>query len=466
MPGRSLARRVLVVNDDRIGPRMAGPPIRAFHIAEELAREHDVRLVSTRGCELRRLDFDCLYVPYRQLPDHVRWADIVIFQGFVMHKAQWLAKTDKIIVVDLYDPLHLEQLAMTDTLDPLTRLTHVGTAVQVLNEQMQRGDFFLCASEQQRHFWLGSLASVGRVNTATYDEDHSLRSRVAVCPFGIPSEPPERTGVGIKGAVAGVGPDDKVVLWAGGVYNWFDPMTLVRAIDAVRAERDDVRLYFLGMRHPDPDMPEMRVAVRTRALSDRLGLTGRYVFFNEGWVDYAERQNYLLDADIGVSTHVTHLETTFSFRTRMLDYLWAGLPMISTEGDSFAQLIDSAGLGLVVPDGDVDALVKALHRLLDDGPFAKECRDNIANARGSFAWDSALAPLLEFCRNPTRAPDVMAGLPKGVSDPLGASRAKRPAQRGDLRLLRQYYREGGVREVARRSYGRIRRIARLWKSPI
>jgi hypothetical protein len=36
---------------------------------------------------------------------------------------------------------------------------------------------------------------------------------------------------------------------------------------------------------------------------------------------------------IGVSAHPAHLETRFAFRTRMLDYLWAGLPIVSTEGE-------------------------------------------------------------------------------------------------------------------------------------
>ena len=43
---------------------------------------------------------------------------------------------------------------------------------------------------------------------------------------------------------------------------------------------------------------EMALAART--LSGELGLTGTHVFFNDGWVDYDDRQNYLLDADVGV----------------------------------------------------------------------------------------------------------------------------------------------------------------------
>jgi hypothetical protein len=39
----------------------------------------------------------------------------------------------------------------------------------------------------------------------------------------------------------------------------------------------------------------------------------------------------LREADIGVSLHREDVETRYSFRTRVLDYLWAGLPIITTE---------------------------------------------------------------------------------------------------------------------------------------
>ena len=97
------------------------------------------------------------------------------------------------------------------------------------------------------------------------------------------------------------------------------------------------------------------------------------MFFNEGWVAYDDRQNFLLEADIGVSTHLDHVETEFSFRTRILDYLWASLPVVATGGDSFGDIIDTFGIGLTVPPGDVDALEAALFRLLDEPEFAASC---------------------------------------------------------------------------------------------
>lgn len=460
----SQRRRVLLVTDDTLSAKMAGPAIRAFHIAEQLSREHDVRLVSTGRCDMGHQGFDCRYVPYSKLEQEVAWADIVIFQGFVMDRAPWLAKSKKIIVVDLYDPMHLEQLEMDRGLARDKRIANVNSTTRALNTQILRGDFFLCASDKQSHFWLGQMAAVGRINVDTYDEDSSLKSLLAVCPFGLSSKPPRRTRNALKGVVPGIGRDDKVILWAGGVYDWFDPLSLIRAIDVLRQRRDDVRLYFLGMRHPNPQVPAMRIAEETIRLSDELGLTDKHVFFNHSWVEYDDRQNYLLDADIGISTHFEHVETAFSFRTRMLDYLWAGLPMVATGGDSFGDLIEREALGLTVPFENVEALADALERVLDDGEFAAQCRDNVARVRSRFTWESATEPLAQFCRAPRRAPDCVAGSVVSSVPDLHVPLTHVPSLRADLELARTYLKEGGMKELARRASGRVSRRLRARRS--
>jgi GT2 family glycosyltransferase len=447
-------RRILVVTADTLSNRMAGPAIRAYHIAETLSDEHEVKLVSTTTCTLKTNKFASQVATIEQLRDIVAWSDIVVFQGFVMHQAPWLVTSDKIIVVDIYDPMHLEQLEQSRSEEPLARTANIAATTAVLNEQLTRGDFFLCASDEQRHFWLGQLAGVGRLNPRNYDRDSSLRSLLAVSPFGLPRADPQRTRPAIKDVVPGISSTDKVILWGGGVYNWFDPLSLIRAVDAVHREHDDVRLFFLGMKHPNPNVPEMRMAWDARQLSDDLGLTDKVVFFNEEWVDYDDRQNYLLDADLGVSTHFLHVETTFSFRTRMLDYLWAGLPIVATEGDAFARLIASERLGVTVPERDAEALAHAITRVLYDEEFLAECQRNVAQVRGRFTWHHTLEPLKDFCRNASRAAD--ADLVRARSRPV------RRTPRGPLARNVSYavarYREGGFTFTARRGVDKLRRL--------
>ncbi|MCT2586225.1 glycosyltransferase [Actinophytocola gossypii] len=452
-------RRVLVITGDAISDQMAGPAIRAWNMADVLAEEHEVRLVTVNPrCVPPEAPFAVHQAKQRELGPHVDWADVVVLQGHALELVPDLKKTDsrKIVVCDMYDPMHLELLEQGKEANDEQRALDLAGVTKVLNSQLERGDFFLCASERQRHFWLGHLTALGRLTPSLYDNDPTVRSLLAVAPFGLPGKPPQQTTSPVKGGLAGVAPTDKVVLWAGGVYSWFDPLTLVHAVEDLAKRHDDVRLVFLGMRHPNPEVPDMDIGTRTRLLSRRLGLTDRHVFFNETWVPYAERQNWLLDADCGVTTHYEHVETTFAFRTRVLDYLWAGLPIVTTDGDAFADLVRTERLGVVVPAEDPAALAEALERVLYDEEFARAARERIAVVRERFTWETVLAPLVSFCRNPSPAADRLPG-----AEPLVANRPLRVGEivRRDIDLVRSYLDAGGPGELTRRAAGRVRRLA-------
>ena len=453
--------RVVVATGDVLGDRIAGPAIRAWQIAEVLAAAgHEVQLVTILECAASSDRFVVRHVGDAELRELEAWCDTLVFQGSLMHEHQWLRDSTKPLVVDVYDPFHLELLEQARDEGEERRRDIVHNAVVVLNDQLRRGDFFLCASEKQRDLWMGSLASLGRVNTGTYDGDETLRGLIAVAPFGLDATPPVRTGPGVKGVVEGIGPDDSLLLWGGGIYNWFDPLTLIRAVGILAKERDDVRLFFMGLAHPNPRVPKMRMAVAAEALAADLGLLNRSVFFNQGWVPFAERANVLLDADLGVSTHLDHVETAYSFRTRLLDCLWAGMPQVATRGDSLAELIDAEGLGLTVPPGDADALATAIGRLLDDPERAAAARTAARRVAAEFTWTTVLQPLVDFCAAPRRAPDLLdPDLVGRMAPGIGIISRRPKGVRANAALARDYLRAGGPKLVATKIAGRLRNVA-------
>lgn len=452
----------MVATGDVLGDRVAGPAIRAWNIAEVLsAAGHEVELVTVLDCDAESDRFTVRHVGEPELRELERWCDVLVFQGALLQEHPFLRDSDKPLVVDIYDPFHLELLEQARDEGERRRRDIVHNAVVVLDDQLRRGDFFLCASEKQRDFWLGALSALGRVNTASYDADETLRSLLSVAPFGLDATPPRRSGPGVKGVVDGIGPDDELILWAGGIYNWFDPLTLIRAVDELRRDRPAVRLYFMGLTHPNPRVPEMRMSVDAQKLSADLGLTGQHVFFNTGWVPFSERANVLLDADIGVSTHFDHAETAYSFRTRMLDHLWAGLPTVATRGDSFADLIEAEGLGLTAPAGDARALSAALGRLLADRELAAACRAATRRVAAGYVWPLVLDPLVRFCAAPRRSPDLIdEDLSRRLAGPLRIESRPPEGLRANAALARQYLRDGGMLMVARKASGRLaRRLA-------
>lgn len=453
LPDAPRSPKVLVITGDPVGERMAGPAIRAWNIASHLASSAEVVLVSLTRAEPTDDGLRVVRIPPgddRAMRKLENWCDVIVFQGHALSSFESLRASQKVIVADVYDPMHLEQLEQARELGWPEWQLQVESATAVLNEQLQRADFLICASERQRAFYLGQLAALGRLNPSTYAFDPELRHLLDVVPFGIDRQPPEHVRSVVKGVRPGIGIDDRLLIWGGGIYNWFDPETLVRGVAELAGRRPEVKLFFQGTKHPHPGVPEMEVVARTRALAQELGVLDHHVFFNDSWVEYRDRQNYLLEADAGVSTHYSHIETSFSFRTRILDYLWAGLPMVVTEGDGFAELVAEERLGVVVAERDPIGLAAALERVLFDAEFAAEARANVARVRERFYWDVVLGPLAAFVGQARPAPDrATAGTRRTTRRQSGFRR--------DAGLVMQTLRVGGPRTVLRKVIRRIHR---------
>ena len=398
---KEINRKILIISSEILSREMAGPAIRVWNFAQVLAQHMDVTLAAPNRAELPEQDFKLVHFSDNgQLREIIKENDIILCGGMTFARYQSIKDSGKYLIIDIYDPYNLATLAEYEN-EPIKKQLETFKSVHnIFNEQFYYGDFFICASERQRDFWLGMLAALNRVNPYSYKQDPTLRKMIDVVPFGLPGSRPVHTKNVLKGVIKGINREDKVIIWGGGIYNWFDPMTLVKAMDLVKDKRDDIKLFFMGVRHPNPEVRGLDAAGKTIELAKKLGLYEKNIFFNQGWVDYGERQNYLLESDIGIITHPMHIETRFSFRTRILDYLWTGLPVISTRGDSLSDLVEKNGLGLTVEEGDEKDLAHAIIRMAGDREFHSACVKNINIISSDFSWDKVCQPIISFCRDP------------------------------------------------------------------
>lgn len=409
--GKDIRRRVLLVTADRTGQKMAGPGIRYYEIAKALSKTNDVVLASYGETCLPGEGFQT--IPYTlQKSDHLCQAgihaDIILSQGFVMENNPRFARIArrKYLIFDLYDPTVVENIEALKDQSMIERRGNARYSLKSQMWQLKMGDFFVAANEKQRDYWLGMLSSANRVTPEVYDRSHNFDNLIDLVPFGISDENPVHTHPVLKGVWPGIHPDDFVLIWGGGVWNWFDPLSLIRAVQIVSQKHDRVKLFFMGVKSPNPDLPEMKMLSQAIDLAKELGLYNQYVFFNFGWVDYADRQNYLLEADAGVSFHFDTLETHLSFRTRILDYLWAGLPIISTQGDYFADLIRTKQIGIVTDYQDVECIAHAIETLMEDRNFYKKCKQNLPSVAESYRWSRVCQPIVQFCQHPVHTREM------------------------------------------------------------
>jgi glycosyltransferase involved in cell wall biosynthesis len=398
---------VLLIAGDPIGRRMAGTGIRYWNLARVLASEHNVTLAAPAPVDLEPSAPVRLVWPEAQadanaiaawrarlMEDH----EIVVAQDIPYYHCDPSLLASLKIVVDLYAPALLEKLEFA-RVDPERGVPDRSDDVRSLMRHLAIGDFFICASERQRDFWLGSLAVSGRLDMSHVQADPAFRTLIDTVPFGLPGEAPAKTGNGPRGVIPEIQPDDFVLLWNGGLWNWLDPLTAIKAVASMRDAKPAVRLVFMGTQNPLQKRTEMDMLHQAVQLASELGVKDTSVFFND-WVDYEERQNWLLEANAAISLHQATAEARFSFRTRMLDLFWCGLPSIVTEGDVMAEIVREYAVGEVVPENDDRAVAEAIRRLMntDRGPQ----QQSFNTLRRTYTWESAARPLLEYCRRPNR----------------------------------------------------------------
>jgi glycosyltransferase involved in cell wall biosynthesis len=406
--------RLLIVTDEPVGPLMSEPAIRAWELATVLAREFRTTLAAPTPVPPDGPGFFIAALPpasegYAALTELIRAHDVIIAQALPLPALPADEMATKYLVVDLCRPWIVEHLEAYRARESGDEQGWLARDLIATNGLLAAGDFFICPAEMQRAFWLGALAHIGRLTEEVYGRAPDGRALIDVVPYGIPAQPPPKQAKAVKGVMPGIGPNDFVALWGGGLWHGLDPLALVRATARLRDLDYPIRAVMLDAPRPAaPGGAPAHLSLRdaTRERSDALGLTGTHVFFPDGPIPYAERAAYLLEADAGISLQQPSLEARFAFRTSVLDALWAGIVPVASDGDTMADLLRSYDAGRIVPPGDDAALAVTLANLIDN-PYERRLLAARGHTLGqSFTWETVAQPLVAFCRQPTKGARV------------------------------------------------------------
>jgi glycosyltransferase involved in cell wall biosynthesis len=424
---------VLVVAPEPVGPSAIGPARRAAKLAEVVGAECEVTLAAPSPSTFPE-------GPYRTLDtgpvDDQRLAgafarhDVTVVQALPSPR-QLLAAIRRCrhLVVDMIAPLAFEA-AQAPGQGPAQRRATAGWRVRQLADHLRAADLVLCTNERQRDLFIGAATVAGGAVP--------LAERFAVVPHGIDEDPPRPSSRPLRDAGL-VSTGDKLAVWGGGLWGWLDPLTPIRAVERLRERRPEVRLALVGTGRgagPAVGAGEEAIAyVRDRALE------GEAVIFGPDWLEREAYLDHVLEADAAVTAHLDSLEARYATRTRVLDYLWAGLPVACTSGDPMADFVEANGLGATAAPGDVDGFAAALDRALS----TELPRGPADAALAPLLWRNAAAPLVEYCRDP------------GALPPRRRGRAAADALRNYGSFLASVYRGDGAGAVARAAARRVRR---------
>ena len=300
----------------------------------------------------------------------------------------------------------------------------------------------LCANEAQKKFYTGVMAQVGRINPITYGDEDLIQ----IVPYGIYREK----------AVAKHDPVSKLVknkkafklLWFGGIYPWFDLTNLLEAVKNAN-KTTPIELIMVGVKNPFNQHPdfikryeEVMDYIKNNNMDEIVHITD--------WVKFEDRAEWYLGSDAVVLINNIGMENTLAWRTRLVDYVWADLPIVTNGGDPMSDILEANKAVYILPDLDAKTIEKEIIKISKDKETLKQVSTNLSKVRRLFYWDKVTENLSKLISKGYKPAD--AGLLKEVeilNSPVlqnaGGSRivrAKNKARRVAGKALR-YYKNNG-----------------------
>lgn len=224
--------------------------------------------------------------------------------------------------------------------------THMVHVWKLLMDALLQGDRFSALSERQRYALLGQLGCAGRLNQFTAETN-----LVEAIPYGIlPDELPP-----MEEPAAQPENDNFELLWCGSFNTWMDVPTFTRGVIGALSANPAIRLTVLGGQIPaynEVSYQQFLSAIK------QAGLEGAITLLN--WQPLEAIQKLYQRAHLGLSIDRYTYEAELGSRTRLVNFLAAGVPVASTVVTELSCELRDAGLLLPFEVGNADSLTQTL----------------------------------------------------------------------------------------------------------
>ncbi len=384
-----------------------GPGYRAWHLFQELAKRNEIIVLS-------------LYESYHlKVNKEYEVSEDNIHVKCVQHKPSRIAD---LIQQEAPDVLYLPW-SSTPFLSRLkqripTILDYVGAglledyatkgyiSIALLQTKLKSfwmGDFFLTAGQRERYYLLGLLASSKKLCHGKYDQADPL---IHVIPMTPPREPPTLNEV-----VLNKKPEELVLLVAGAFLPWYDYVTFFEALKMLNNKgKGNLKVVFMGGNPRDPKFEQV-----VRKMGNTPEMKKKIVY--TGLVPFKKRANYYLLADAAINIPPITIEDELSVRTRVVDYIWANLPIISPAKDEYSDAVINEGAGFLYEAENPSSLSETIEQIMNDPSKLENAKSKMnILLKNKFNLENYLAPLESFIKNPYV--DPLRKSPKGIGSDL------------------------------------------------
>lgn len=254
------------------------------------------------------------------------------------------------------------------------------------NTLLSRGDFFSTPSIRQTYAVLGELYLLGRL-----DSGSRTRIPVRAIPHCAVSAPISTGPTGDTGEFS--------IISTGSFNSWFDGNTLFSALEYAMERNPNITFTAAGGSVPfaREQYDSFLERLSRSSYKDRFRITG--------WVSAEELEEIQKRASAAVYTDFLSGETLLGARTRVLDWVSRGIPVVCTTGAEISETVKAHGLGIAVPPESPETLGEAFLELADDASATERIRLSQERWRqGEGNIKQVFKPLIEWCTDPVRLP--------------------------------------------------------------
>ena len=252
------------------------------------------------------------------------------------------------------------------------------------------------ASSRELQLFLKAVSfGAGILTPRAYAEDKTFSRRHVLGPYGW-SRGAHRDAAEIaQKYFPSIDFGKPVFVWGGGIWSWFDPVTVVRAFKIFIEERKgNALLVFPAIRIPRASSIVMGKSTELMEEIQQANLPG-HIHVNRNWIPYEDCLTMFTLCRAGLCIATPTIETEVAFRTRIVDYIGSELPVISSAGDPLSTFVANNGLGVAVPPQEIGALVNALQKMTQDQAFYDRCKQNLHRVAPRLEWRTTLEPVVE-----------------------------------------------------------------------
>lgn len=259
---------------------------------------------------------------------------------------------------------------------------------------IDKADIFSCVSKRQENATIGELGLLGRLNKYTYRYDFTRL---------IPCAAPEEDFYHNKKVIRGIDveEDDFVILYSGGYNTWVDVDTLFNALTMLMSENTKIKFISTGGEIKGIDektYPRFLKMIENSRFKDR--------FIMKGWIPAEDVRNYYFEANLGINVDKNLYEVYFGSKNRILEWMRAGLLVLSSKVCELSHLLDEKKLGFTYEAEDTLSLKNKITEIISNPDLAKE---RVKNAKKyvskNLTYYRTVEPLREWVKNPKKSPD-------------------------------------------------------------